>query len=208
MTSPRARLWLGIVITLAVVAGIVTGIRMVGGSGEKTAQHARTRGQTVPGWPDWLSKPNPPPLANTGEDFTAVFHSIQRYRIWLFHHPRPELLSNIERDPCDCYSQDKAGLSQIAAHQVRFDPASPDGGPPFVGQDDQVLDVQVYSRAAPNAVELLVHLRPGVAYRAYDQSGKLLIDSPAQPFAQGVIYTLVHDYNDPHWYIVRGRPGP
>jgi hypothetical protein len=63
----------------------------------------------------------PPELNNTGNDFEAIWRSIEDYRVWLGRNPQPHLLKRIYHPDCPCYPKGIGVLQRLASRGLHYD---------------------------------------------------------------------------------------
>lgn len=79
-------------------------------------------GATPPAAPVPPGEPAAIPIPNTrGRDFDRILREMIAFQDWLKSQPRPELLSSIYDQACDCYSQAVVELSTLRDQGLRFE---------------------------------------------------------------------------------------
>jgi hypothetical protein len=137
----------------------------------------------------------PPPLLNTGEDWTTIMRSLEAYNDWLARHPNPDLLTNVLHPSNPVFGDSKNALIKFASGEWRYDP---------VPRPKVVERVVLTSRLGDKTALLFVWSGPTDEYRIVDRTGKVVFDAPAQPASKALV-TLVQDDNDPRWVVGKGQ---
>ena len=189
--SPHSRtaLGIGIVVVLAVV--VVGSFIVFGGGGDGGSTTPST---TAPP----LVDPNAPPeLRNTGEDWDQIVRSIVEYRHWLFTHPDPGLLGNIETTSYSGYNDDELGLMNLATKGWRYEPPR---------ERVSVEIVQLRERVADNVAILFIRFGSTPPIRVIDPTGTVIQDSAGVP-PTAILWTLVREpATDAHWRLFKVTP--
>ena len=151
-----------------------------------------TAGEVVP-----TGNEPPPRLENDSEDWDRVVRSIVAYRHWLYTHPNPDLLVNIEVPSYSLFSEDQLGLRNLATKGWRYDPPR---------QPLPVELVRLHQRDAPHIAIVFVRFGPTPPLRVVDPAGRVVQDSPGAP-AGAVLWTLVREpATDRHWRLFKVTP--
>lgn len=139
----------------------------------------------------------PPALLNDSEDWDTVVRSIAAYRHWLYTHPNPDLLANIEVPSYEGFADDEVGLRNLATKGWRYDPPR---------QPLPVELVRFNRRDADNVVLVFVRFGTTPAIRVVDPAGKVVQESPSAP-ASAALWTLVREpANDTRWRLFKVNP--
>jgi len=138
----------------------------------------------------------PPPLLNTGEDWTTIVRSLQAYHDWLARHPDPDLLANIDHPTNPTFADSQGALARLASGEWHYEP------PPSPHTVEQVV---LTSRLGDKTALVFVWFGPTAAGRIVDNRGSVINDAPARPAHKGQV-TLVQDDNDPRWRVGSGDP--
>src|SRR5919202_2699241 len=123
----------------------------------------------------------PPALLNDSEDWDKVVRSIAAYRHWLYTHPNPDLLANIELPSYEGFADDQLGLRNLATKGWRYDPPR---------QPLPIELVRLNRRDADNVVLVFVRFGTTPPIRVVDPAGKVVQDSPSAP-PSAALWTLV-----------------
>ena len=154
-----------------------------------------TAGASDPGTAQTGDKP--PPLLNDSEDWDKVVRSIAAYRHWLFTHPNPDLLTNIQVPSYEGFADDQLGLRNLATKGWRYDPPR---------QPLPIELVRFNRRDADNVVLVFVRFGTTPAIRVVDAAGKVVQDSPAAP-PSAALWTLVREpASDTRWRLFKVTP--
>jgi len=139
----------------------------------------------------------PPTLENDSEDWDKVVRSIAAYRHWLYTHPNPDLLANIEVPTYEGFADDQLGLRNLATKGWRYDPPR---------QPLPIELVRFNRRDANNVVLVFVRFGTTPAIRVVDASGKVVQDSPSAP-PSAALWTRVREpATDTHWRLFKVNP--
>ena len=190
--SPRSRTVTGIAIVV-VLAALAVGTFVVFNAGGDDGNNT-IAGPPVTALPDGSL---PPELMNTGEDWDTIVRSTLAYRHWLYLHPDPELLINIEVPSYDGFEDSKLGLTNLATKGWRYDPPRE----PLIAEL-----VRLREREADNVVILFIRFGPTPAVRVVDPAGKVIQNSPGIP-PGAALWTMVREpATDAHWRLWRVTP--
>jgi hypothetical protein len=139
----------------------------------------------------------PPPLLNDSEDWDKVVRSIAAYRHWLYTHPNPDLLANIEVSSYEAFADDQLGLRNLATKGWRYDPPR---------QPLPIELVRFNRRDADNVVLVFVKFGVTPPIRVVDPTGKVVQDSPAAP-PSAALWTLVREpATNTRWRLFKVNP--
>lgn len=139
----------------------------------------------------------PPTLQNDSEDWDKVVRSIAAYRHWLYTHPNPDLLANIEVPTYEGFADDQLGLRNLATKGWRYEPPR---------QPLPIELVRFNRRDANNVVLVFVRFGTTPAIRVVDPAGKVVQDSPSAP-PSAALWTLVREpATDTHWRLFKVNP--
>jgi hypothetical protein len=137
-------------------------------------------------------------LLNDSEDWDKVVRSIAAYRHWLYTHPNPDLLANIEVSSYEGFADDQLGLRNLATKGWRYDPPR---------QPLPIELVRFNRRDADNVVIVFVRYGPVPPTRVVDASGKVIDDNSAPVPAGASLWTLVREPpSDARWRLFKVNP--
>lgn len=139
----------------------------------------------------------PPPLLNTGEDWTTMVRSMEAYLYWLARHPDPELLDKLAHPSDPLLAETRNALAKFASGEWRYDP-----NPRPTVVDSVVLTSRIFDG---RQVLLLVSYGFTDRYRVVDRAGNVVQDDPATPSRKAIL-TLIQDPGDPHWRVAKADP--
>jgi hypothetical protein len=138
----------------------------------------------------------PPPLLNTGEDWTAIMRSIEGYFDWLERHPDPNLLANIDHPQDALFADTQNALRELASGQWHYERAP---GPTVV--ESVVVSATLFEG---RQVQLFVGYGPGTGHRIVDSAGNIVNETPPSGSKKAIV-VLVHDPNDSRWRILKSE---
>jgi hypothetical protein len=139
----------------------------------------------------------PPALLNDSEDWDKVVRSIAAYRHWLYTHPNPDLLTNIEVPSYAGFADDQLGLRNLATKGWRYDPPR---------QPLPIDLVRFNRRDADNVVLVFVRFGTTPPIRVVDAAGKVVQESPSAP-PTAALWTLVREpATDTRWRLFKVNP--
>jgi hypothetical protein len=129
----------------------------------------------------------PPELNNTGNDFEAIWRSIESFRVWLARHPQASLLNRIYERDCPCYPKGRRLLKRLVDKGWHYDDAG-----------TEVISVNLVDRPAVGTVLL----------RVVDEHGsQIVVDDQGNIVRRGTgweptrwIFTLVKG-EDGRWRV-------
>ena len=142
-----------------------------------------------------------PALNNTGEDYEAIYRSLDAFSNWVFQHPDPALVDRYALPSCSCYRHDRDSLAALAKQQRHLD------GPG--GRLTQVVLRRVAFRdtAGQATTVLLYVVSEGLDVNVVDSAGRSIQHIGSQP-GFGFLDALYRD-TDGRWRIgQRDRLGP
>lgn len=155
--------WLGAAVALVVVLAIGLIWVVSTSNGDEPSEPGTNASASTTVAP---AGETPPPLRNTGEDFTAVYTSLNDFQGWVFQHPDPKWTESTTDPRCECYATTQAGLASLKSKSHHH-----------TGPGLKVNRVEVRDRLSKDQVTLYVVVE-GLPESIVDANGAVVQPAP------------------------------